>query len=898
MLLLVPCRGQSPSFPLPPAIQKELTAYRQQNDLGSWIYTQVQWVSASPAERAPLLEQAVTTAWRPPQADAEIQAWLDLLLNEGHAMLLGGNIVRSTDAYRAALQWAAQYNGVAEDAQVLEYILKPIGNNYTRLGDYEQALYIQQKALAIALSLHDNAAIAGVYANLGTTAGSMGRPELSLQYCREGLKKAGPADAVRGLLLCEQADALAMLGQAGAARQSIAGGIRILEQKSGANTTAAYWLLSAYQQAGDISLGQPQQALQLYNKALALQSKLLQQNGAIRLRERAKLFYRLGHLRQQEQQYAEAHRWLQECLSLLTRKNSFAGLTENDLYGENTLVDALFAEASICRAEQKTGEAMRLFQWCFAAENKLRNEYITGAARERSVSDSRRRYETAVEAAWTAWQQTHAPEYRTAVLQFVEAGKARLLLDELQQQQYRESPTGSDSIGRRVQFLEKALAYYERDLLEKGAGDSLQKELRAQQKKIEWELADIRKKTRQVQATSQAAVITAGAFKTVMPPLLPQQRVRSFFTGSDAVYIIETDASGILFIDKQALPAAAQDSIRQFVQHYFQQGPGPMLNSPGAYYRQAYAIYRRLFAAHPLAAGKEYILLPDGVLSLLPVEALVTSPGCPPSPAQWPFLLQQTVISYAWSLQTLQAQYTAPVTGQGFAGFFIAHDGRGQSVLEAVEQEKQGIGQTIRNGRWQLNEQATVTAFRTALEKQAIIHISTHAFAGRDSAAAPHIRLYDAPFYLFELKGRAQHPAIVVLSACRTGDGRMITGEGVQSLARAFTACGTNGVVAGWWNVHDEVAARLMRQFYAAWAQGDNAAKALHQSKLALVNDPQISYLHKLPYYWAALNYQGCPLPMPHDKGIENKKIVSWWPLPALLLLLGGVAWYRGRRRK
>jgi len=161
----------------------------------------------------------------------------------------------------------------------------------------------------------------------------------------------------------------------------------------------------------------------------------------------------------------------------------------------------------------------------------------------------------------------------------------------------------------------------------------------------------------------------------------------------------------------------------------------------------------------------------------------------------------------------------------------------------------------------------------------------------------PHIRLYDAPFYLFELKGMAQHPAVVVLSACRTGNGRMITGEGIQSLARAFTACGTNGVVAGWWNVHDEVAARLMRQFYHTWAQGENAAMALRQAKLDLLNDAQEPYLHKLPYYWAALNYQGCPVQMPLAKDNGMNKPAGWWFMAGvLLLLLGGIAWY-GRRR-
>jgi CHAT domain-containing protein len=148
-----------------------------------------------------------------------------------------------------------------------------------------------------------------------------------------------------------------------------------------------------------------------------------------------------------------------------------------------------------------------------------------------------------------------------------------------------------------------------------------------------------------------------------------------------------------------------------------------------------------------------------------------------------------------------------------------------------------------------------------------IIHISSHAFTGRDSLDAPHIEFFDEPFYLFELQGLNMHPALVVLSACRTGDGRYISGEGVQCLARGFSAGGASAVVAGWWNVNDAAAGRLMADFYAqldvqyGGSGRINAANALRAVKLVWLNDGSHLPLLQLPYYWAALNYQGNPMP-------------------------------------
>jgi CHAT domain-containing protein len=265
------------------------------------------------------------------------------------------------------------------------------------------------------------------------------------------------------------------------------------------------------------------------------------------------------------------------------------------------------------------------------------------------------------------------------------------------------------------------------------------------------------------------------------------------------------------------------------------------------------------------------------------VDALVTVPACPPSPADWLFVIRQASISYAWSIRTLQEQMLSPGNDQGFSGFFLS-GGRQLPLLNNIVAEQKGIETVIPDGSWYNEGKATASALRHALQTSAVVHISSHAFSGKDSLQVPHIELYDQPFYLFELKDLRQHPSLVVLSACRTGDGRMVSGEGVQSLARAFTAEGAGAVVAGWWNVNDAAAAQLMTKFYREWTNAGhrkNIASALRRSKLDWLYDPQVSYQHKLPYYWAALNYAGNPEPLKASI-MQNDHTWLWWTVAIL----------------
>jgi CHAT domain-containing protein len=155
---------------------------------------------------------------------------------------------------------------------------------------------------------------------------------------------------------------------------------------------------------------------------------------------------------------------------------------------------------------------------------------------------------------------------------------------------------------------------------------------------------------------------------------------------------------------------------------------------------------------------------------------------------------------------------------------------------------------------------------------------------------------------MFQLSDLPRHPALVVLSACRTGDGRMVAGEGAQSMARAFTSAGTNGVITGWWNVHDEVAARLMERFYRELKKSISPSEALSSAKRSWLEDPSVPYLEKLPWYWAALNYQGTTAALPANfyatamtRGTLSRRL--WWLFAAslTLIILGGV--YRLHRK-
>jgi CHAT domain-containing protein len=96
---------------------------------------------------------------------------------------------------------------------------------------------------------------------------------------------------------------------------------------------------------------------------------------------------------------------------------------------------------------------------------------------------------------------------------------------------------------------------------------------------------------------------------------------------------------------------------------------------------------------------------------------------------------------------------------------------------------------------------------------------------------------------------------LVVLSACQTGMGRPVRGEGLIGLTRGFMYAGARSVVVSLWRVNDQATAELMKRFYKHMLGKDKlpAAAALRQAQLEM----QADKVWHDPYYWAGFILQG-----------------------------------------
>lgn len=155
------------------------------------------------------------------------------------------------------------------------------------------------------------------------------------------------------------------------------------------------------------------------------------------------------------------------------------------------------------------------------------------------------------------------------------------------------------------------------------------------------------------------------------------------------------------------------------------------------------------------------------------------------------------------------------------------------------------------------------TATSADLGNYRIVHFATHGLLNQDHSELSGIvlslvdeigRPADGFLRLHDIYNLDLPVDLVVLSACSTGLGKDVRGEGVIGLTRGFMYAGAASVMASLWRVDDVATAELMGHFYRNLLQdGLPTAAALREAQIAMLRQRQ----WRAPYFWAAFVLQG-----------------------------------------
>lgn len=280
--------------------------------------------------------------------------------------------------------------------------------------------------------------------------------------------------------------------------------------------------------------------------------------------------------------------------------------------------------------------------------------------------------------------------------------------------------------------------------------------------------------------------------------------------------------------------------------------------------KQAAELYKTLVApiADSLRGAKQLIVSADGALAYLPFEVLTQANTR---------LIERFSISYVPSASILAAvrgratdrkapgkQLLAmgdPVYGS--ASEFVALPNT-RAEVGAIERQ---FGPAL--ARKHLGAAATERALKSeALADFRYIHLAAHGFLDDERPHRSGIVLAvakddteDGILQADEVASLKLNANMVTLSACQTGLGRIIAGEGVLGLSRSFLTAGAQSLAVSLWSVNDAATAELMTNLYRNLNRGLSREQALRQAKLSMMRSPNAAWRH--PYYWAPFVLSG-----------------------------------------
>lgn len=252
----------------------------------------------------------------------------------------------------------------------------------------------------------------------------------------------------------------------------------------------------------------------------------------------------------------------------------------------------------------------------------------------------------------------------------------------------------------------------------------------------------------------------------------------------------------------------------------------------------AHELYALLVAPlEPALTGVQtLVVVPDGVLHLVPFDALVTET---PDPAA-----RERDARYLMDRFTIVTATSPAVTSDAWrvarGPVVVVAPTPSSDAVPGAATELGALTRAVSSGRLSVlsGRAASRTGVTKALQSAAVVHFVTHASANERAPGESWIQLagehggHDL-LRASEAASLRADGALVVLAACESAAGRVLEGEGVLSLSRGFLQAGATATVATLWPI-GPLAADFAEEFHSRVSRTSDAADALRGAKMAL----------------------------------------------------------------
>jgi CHAT domain-containing protein/Tfp pilus assembly protein PilF len=619
-------------------------------------------------------------------------------------------------------------------------------------------------------------------------------------------------------------------------------------------------------------------ALRYIDKAISLNQKVYKSKNvalAFSYMNRGKIYEERDKLKEALEEY-------QKGLTILHfnyRDQNIYSLPEdlNNLVSAPFFFECLWYKARVfdsyyqrTRNIQNLQTSLRTYELAIRLIDNIRKSYSSQEAKLFFSEKVHSIYADAVEVAYKMYVLTKHHQYKELAFSFSEKAKLAVLSDALMDLKLKAMPGIAEHLVKTERSLKAQISALFRKLAD--ATDSLKiATLKNELSVAEIELAAVIRKFDSDKNYARLKYSDSLKSLTNLQKRFNKDEVLiEYFMGKNHVYIFTVSATNSSFL-AQPVSSTFFKALQEWKSSLYDTPPGSIYYGESA----SHTLYDYLLkpVKGVLQPETRLIIIPDGELNYVPFEALSNDNR---------FLIYDHAVSYGYSSAFLDfvnhegKSYSTTILSM--APFTDQRMTNGQfTSLVASRQEIESI-----RGEKYFGAEATKKVFMNKANAFDIVHLATHAKTFNDDPLKSHIAFFtnekgkdsECKLYMPEIYNmNFDQVKLVVISACEVGGGKIMKGEGIISLSRAFAFGGCPNIVTSLWAAHDVTSATLMSSFHSYLEDGYDKDEALRNAKLDYLNS-NIDQRLKSPVYWSNFIFIGNADPL--------------YPKPVWWYLLGG----------